>query len=337
MPYRLRVSSFWAGQFALTVMAVGLPAGCDRPVCPSNVQAAPAETSSADPASARYQSTTPPGDLGELGVQTISLKACQEGAPVPLRVYVPKNPGVYAVVQFQHGFILDNRYYSRLLTHIASHGFVVVAPQMYPADGWPVGKPSTAQESEEIGRVLDWAADKLGSLTGTTPDFGSVALVGHSRGGKAIALFLASQPTRVQAFAGIDPVDGQGGPFGGEARAAAESSLFRGSTLIIGAGRSGACAPQDDNYTRFFEVAASPAWQVVLPEAGHTDILDANRSGCGLACLVCKPGSDPAASRQAIAGLVTAFLMGTLQGHPDDLAILSSPEQLVPGAQASRK
>lgn len=50
--------------------------------------------------------------------------------PKPLLVVLPKEEGEYPVVQFQHGFTLQNTFYSQLMSHVASYGFIVVAPQV---------------------------------------------------------------------------------------------------------------------------------------------------------------------------------------------------------------
>ncbi len=50
--------------------------------------------------------------------------------PKPLLIAVPKAEGKYPVVQFHHGFTLQNNFYSQLIAHVASHGFIVVAPQV---------------------------------------------------------------------------------------------------------------------------------------------------------------------------------------------------------------
>ncbi len=50
--------------------------------------------------------------------------------PKPLLIAVPKAEGKYPVVQFHHGFTLQNNFYSQLIAHLASHGFIVVAPQV---------------------------------------------------------------------------------------------------------------------------------------------------------------------------------------------------------------
>ena len=73
----------------------------------------------------------------------VTMAQLPQGSPVPGQVWAPTQPGLYAVVVLQHGFLLSNTYYSQLIAQIASHGFIVVAPQMYEAGGLPFGKGST--------------------------------------------------------------------------------------------------------------------------------------------------------------------------------------------------
>ena len=51
-------------------------------------------------------------------------------APKPLIVALPTEEGEYPVVQFHHGYTLQNTFYTQLISHIASYGFIVVAPQV---------------------------------------------------------------------------------------------------------------------------------------------------------------------------------------------------------------
>lgn len=51
-------------------------------------------------------------------------------APKPLIVALPTEEGEYPVVQFHHGYTLQNMFYTQLISHIASYGFIVVAPQV---------------------------------------------------------------------------------------------------------------------------------------------------------------------------------------------------------------
>lgn len=50
--------------------------------------------------------------------------------PRPLLICTPSETGDFPVVLFLHGYLLYNSFYSQLLHHIASHGFIVVAPQV---------------------------------------------------------------------------------------------------------------------------------------------------------------------------------------------------------------
>ena len=45
-------------------------------------------------------------------------------------IAVPELGGNYPVLFLCHGFLLLNHHYSQLLRHVASHGFILVAPQV---------------------------------------------------------------------------------------------------------------------------------------------------------------------------------------------------------------
>jgi hypothetical protein len=50
--------------------------------------------------------------------------------PKPLMVVAPTDAGVYPVAVFLHGCNTVNSWYESLLSHVASHGFIAVAPQV---------------------------------------------------------------------------------------------------------------------------------------------------------------------------------------------------------------
>ena len=54
------------------------------------------------------------------------------GVPKPLMVVTPTDAGVYPVAVFLHGCSMYNSWYQTLLSHVASHGFIAVAPQVRP-------------------------------------------------------------------------------------------------------------------------------------------------------------------------------------------------------------
>lgn len=56
--------------------------------------------------------------------------------PKPLNIVYPEEKGTYEVILFFHGTALSNTSYSNLLDHLASHGYIVVAPQVHAHLTW---------------------------------------------------------------------------------------------------------------------------------------------------------------------------------------------------------
>jgi len=122
-------------RFVLAAFGTCLLAACgSEPPCPETGTSSQGQ---AAVAGRLYVGTGDPYTVGPQDVRTLDIERCQAGSPLPLQIHAPQQPGTYAVVLFQHGFLLSNAYYSEVLRHVASHGFVIVGPQMYPADGWP--------------------------------------------------------------------------------------------------------------------------------------------------------------------------------------------------------
>ena len=78
-----------------------------------------------------YQSADSPEQQGSLNVISKYLNSGEFGATKDINIYYPQNIGVYPLVMFFHGFMLDTDFYEDSLKKLASHGFIVVAPQMY--------------------------------------------------------------------------------------------------------------------------------------------------------------------------------------------------------------
>ncbi|KAJ6771655.1 CHLOROPHYLLASE-2 CHLOROPLASTIC [Salix koriyanagi] len=51
--------------------------------------------------------------------------------PKPILIVMPCEAGEFPLLVFLHGYLLYNSFYSQLLQHIASHGFIVIAPQVH--------------------------------------------------------------------------------------------------------------------------------------------------------------------------------------------------------------
>lgn len=261
---------------------------------------------------------------GPLAVRTLGLAGGEHAAPAPLRIHAPEGPGPFAVVVFQHGFVTRNDSYDEILRHVASHGLLVVAPQMYPpGPAALLGRPTAAEETRCAAAVLDWLPGHLAGAAGVAVRCDLLGLAGHSRGAKVAWLVLAADHGRARAIAGVDPVDGRGGPLGNQPRVADRPLELPVPTLVIGTGRGGDCAPAGDNHEQFYAASAAPAWHIVAPESGHADMLDEDAAAA--AVLVCPGGPDRAGTRRLAGGLLAAFFRAALQGDEAALAYLADP------------
>lgn len=287
----------WLGLVFAGAAAGCTPRGGDECLPP---QARP--PTNADPQVCRSD----PFEPGPFDVRRVELDACDDDNPRPVDLYLPVGEGPFAVVVFHHGFQNRIGFYNRLLTHLCSHGFVVVSPQLYPpglAAFW--GEPTAAEEAEVAAQMLDWVAARIESAAGVPVRVDLLGLAGHSRGGKVAWLVLSRDPSRARAIAGVDPVDGAGGPGGTQARVVQGGFSYAAPSLVIGTELGGACAPDGDNYLQFFGATPAPAWQVRMLDAGHGDMLDPRAARA--AARVCPGGSDPQAVRRMTAGLLVAF------------------------------
>lgn len=70
-------------------------------------------------------------EAGKLSVKSIQVKKSEVcGAPTEVLVVAPETEGSYPVVIFCHGYCTQTTWYSQLLRHISSHGYILVAPQV---------------------------------------------------------------------------------------------------------------------------------------------------------------------------------------------------------------
>eukprot|EP00850_Spirogloea_muscicola_P009604 SM000054S18090 [mRNA] locus=s54:437722:438946:+ [translate_table: standard] len=263
--------------------------------------------------------------------------------PKPLLVAAPTERGDYAVVLFFHGYVLEDRFYTSILRHLASYGYIAIAPQMYDTAAWvPTSSTDAYEEIADAADVLEWLDDGLAfalpaSLDGVRPDLGLVAVAGHSRGGK-VAFALARNSSdfsqRLSAVAGLDPLDGLPSYFGDDGtptkppvlRAHNHSFEFDFPALVVGTGlgpaRKGGllppCAPANIGHEWFFADSRSPAYHFVAPEFGHVDFLDDEAST--LATWGCATGIARSPLRNFSAGVLVSFLRKALYG--DSLALL---------------
>lgn len=111
--------------------------------------------------------------------------------------------GPYPLVIYSHGFAANAAWARAVLEHLASHGFIVVAPEhieQFDFD-WSEVPSATIDRPRDIKQTLDYAeqaTEPEGDLVGLL-DMDNVAVVGHSYGGYT-ALAMAGAQYDMGAF-----------------------------------------------------------------------------------------------------------------------------------------
>ncbi|XP_022769841.1 LOW QUALITY PROTEIN: chlorophyllase-1, chloroplastic-like [Durio zibethinus] len=259
--------------------------------------------------------------------------------PNPLLIFTPSEQGTYPVILFFHGFCLCNYFYSDLLQHISSHGFIIVAPQL-----WNIIPPCGTEEVESAAKVADWLPSGLPSVLpgNIEANLVKLALVGHSRGGKtafALALGYTKTTQNFSALIGIDPV---AGTTCGQTKPKILTYVTGSFNLsipvtVIGTGLGPEskgclpcpCAPNGLNHEEFFNECKPPRAHFVAKNYGHMDVLDDNPSGLvgKLSDYTCVSGKGPGdLMRRCVGGIVVAFLNYFFQGEKGDfMTIVNEP------------
>lgn len=251
--------------------------------------------------------------------------------PKPLYIVSPKDKGTYQVIVFFHGTSLGNTSYSKLFDHLASHGYIVVAPQLY--DLLP---PKGNQEVDDAAKVLNWLPEGLQSKLpdNIEANLNFVALMGHSRGGLiafALALGYATSSLKFSALVGIDPVAGSSSVHS-ELKPpilSYESFNFSIPVTVIGTRLGGVikckepCAPEDKNHEQFFNRCTySDRAHFDATDYGHMDMLDDNPRGpksWAISKCLCTNGNKPRdPMRRCVGGIAVAFLKGYFDCEFDD-------------------
>ncbi|CAN6177816.1 unnamed protein product [Urochloa humidicola] len=149
---------------------------------------------------------------GQLSVEVITLDHDTDPAPpIPILIASPKDAGIYPVVMFLHGFLLQNYVYKQVLKHIASFGFIMIAPQ-FQAN---IFVTDDTKDITAAAKVTDWLTKGLPSVlpNGVKSNFSKLVLAGHSRGGHtafSLALGYGKTNLKFSALIGLDPVAGSG-------------------------------------------------------------------------------------------------------------------------------
>jgi hypothetical protein len=196
---------------------------------------------------------------------------------------------------FVPGFLTAPQAYRSLLAPVAAAGVRVVVPLLArPGPAALLGRVTPEAEAVLLRAIVD----------DLRPSHQDVWVGGHSRGG--LVSWLAAGSMRVDGVILVDPVSGGGPPW-----APVEPlppANFPSPPVVIGLGDGGRCAPADRSH-RAFAAAAPGCRHVVVPDAGHADVLDGWWARLG--GLVCSRGADPDAARRAVAQLLVEVMVGT--------------------------
>ncbi|OMP04923.1 Chlorophyllase [Corchorus olitorius] len=274
--------------------------------------------------------------------------------PKPVLIYAPLEPGKYPIVLFFHGFTISNHDYSDLLRFISSHGFIVVAPQLYNLNPFHWGG---CEELNFAVEVANWL--KMGLQPPVLPgdviaNLEKVALVGHSRGGKtaftlALGVRCPDQTTKCtqtfSALVGIDPVAGHelfNKIFLTEPEILTHNFNMSIPVTVIGTGLGPEskgcgmppCAPEGINHEEFFNKCRPPCAHFVAEKYGHADVLNddsqldiAGKAGCR-ACMNNKGPRLP--MRRCVGGIVVAFLNYYFHDEKQDFMTIVNDPNVAP-------
>ncbi len=260
---------------------------------------------------------------GELKVEVVNVT--DTSGPVEMDIYTPSSIARYPVIIFQHGFTGSIEGYETIMSHLASHGFVVVVPQMYPPGDFS-GAPTPEEEAALGIKIISWLEENINTVVSVNADTTLLGLAGHSRGG-LIAYRMALEVTeKVSALAGVDPVDSL--EIFGQTPFITGPLSFDIPTYILGTGLGPevveggeieiACAPAEAGPNHFYDANPSPSWLVTATTHGHADMIDEEDY-----TEFCPGGSDRDGMRSLTAGNLAAFFSGKLQGNESALSVLS--------------
>jgi predicted dienelactone hydrolase len=209
-----------------------------------------------------------PGNLAA-GWTTASLQ--RAGRTLNCRLYYPavstgQNSGVaavsgpYPMIAFGHGFAMQSSYYNSYYEHLASNGYIVIAPQF----------PDTqhGELAQDLLACIDWLrmrnSDAQSALFGAV-DTSRAGVAGHSMGGGA-CLLAAAYDSRIRAAAPMCPAETTPSVI-------ARMSQIAGAVCIIAASNDG-ITPVSTQQQPMYNAAQAFKSLAVLQGGNHTRCMD---------------------------------------------------------------
>jgi len=260
-------------------------------------------------------------------------------APQPAYRDVPVRTGTFPLVVYSHGYQSIRVAAATLATHLASHGFIVVAPEHHGGDLLDliggledpfVYENFPDDDKFAIDHAFAWNADPASFIAGAI-DESRVAVVGQQLGAHA-ALALSGGETivgtftdsRVKAIVPQVPII--------TAFPASFFATMTRPTLFMAATRDSQTLSNTN--TAFDEITASPlVAEAVLVDGGYNSFVDVCEIPLNLRVLIDPSGEAEACApfhlpwryaRQISDHLILSFLDGVLNGNVDALARLEA-------------
>ncbi|MCZ7557573.1 MAG: dienelactone hydrolase family protein [Bacteroidia bacterium] len=219
----------------------------------------------------RTQPCAPPDQTGSSIVGWNSVTLQRSGRTLNCRLYYPAvtagqnsavavSSGPYPMIAFGHGFAMQTSYYNSYYEHLASHGYIVIAPQF----------PDTqhGELAQDLLACLDWLrqrnSDAQHALYGAV-DTSRAAVSGHSMGGGA-SLLAASYDSRIKAAAPMCPAETTPSVI-------ARMGQIAGAVCII-AGSNDGITPLATHQQPMYNAALPGKSLAVLQGGNHTRCMD---------------------------------------------------------------
>ena len=264
----------------------------------------------------------------------------------------------WPVVIFSPGYGAPRAVYTGLATRLASRGFVVFAldhPYESAVTQLPDGRVVGTRENflpgdrdrtrymarQQVIRVADvrFVIDQLARPEALSPplrggriDASKVAVIGHSFGGAA-SIAASTEDPRVVAAANID-----GTPYGD----LPDRQLARPFLLLQSDHAESRHGDRfNDGNGKLLAHTTAPGFHYEIKRANHYSFTDAPfffaPPGRWLLAQVMGGGRGPAATQQAAADILAAFLAGPLTGAASDVAAAAALHPDVLGGAVTRK
>lgn len=168
--------------------------------------------------------------------------------------------GLYPVVGFGHGFAMQTSYYVSHFRHLATHGFVVIAPQFPDVQH--------SQLADDLLFCVDYIrqqGNEPSSRFHRLIDTSSIGLSGHSMGGGA-CLLAAARDSRIRVVAPLAPAETS-------PSAIAVMSQISGTVYLIAGGSDGITPPATNQIPMYNNAHPVKALCIIL-QANHTRFMD---------------------------------------------------------------